>query len=184
MADTPVSLLQRLQKSPVPEDWSELLDLYTEPLFRYALSRWLSTEDARDLVQQVFVVLVERLPTFEYDPRRSFTAWLLTVARNKITDFHRQARRPLHLSLAPDDAPAEEDSWTEREFTEHVVRTAFARLQAEFDEKTVTGCRECWMLGRPVAEVAGELGLTANALQCRLMRARKRLSQQLLDLVE
>jgi RNA polymerase sigma factor (sigma-70 family) len=140
MADTPVSLLRRSQKSPGPEDWAELIDLYTEPLFRYALSRRLSTEDAREVVQQVFVVLVERLPGFDYDPVRSFTGWLLTIARNKIADFHRQASRA-HLPLSPEDVPVQGDDQGEREFTEYVVRTAFARLQAEFDEKTVAGCR-------------------------------------------
>ncbi len=185
MADTPVSLLERLRGNPAPDDWAEFVAIYSEPLFRYALSRRLPADDAQDLVQNIFAVLVEHLPRFDYDPGRSFTAWLMTIARNKANDFWKEkGRRPPHLPLDQHGPAVEDDSMAEREFAALAVHAAFARLQAEFDPRTVTACRECWLNGRPVAEVAVELELSANAVQLRLTRARKRLAALLRGMVE
>jgi hypothetical protein len=39
-----------------------------------------------DLVQDVFLVLVEKLPQFDYDPSKRFRGWLWTVIRNKLRE--------------------------------------------------------------------------------------------------
>jgi hypothetical protein len=39
----------------------------------------LRSAEAADLVQDVFAVLVQKLPDFTYDRKRSFRAWLRTV---------------------------------------------------------------------------------------------------------
>ena len=38
---------------------------------------------AAEVVQEVFLVLVERLPQFRYDPAKSFRGWLRTILVNK-----------------------------------------------------------------------------------------------------
>ena len=48
-----------------------------------------------DLVQDMFTLLVQELPKFEYDQDKSFRAWLWTIMRRKWLDHqrHRQAAR-------------------------------------------------------------------------------------------
>src|ERR1700724_2796222 len=100
MSQTPVSLLNELRQSPNEGAWQRFVKLYTPPLFRLG-GRWgLSLDDSADLVQDVFCILAVKLPTFEYDASRSFTAWLTTVARNKCRDRSRRQRGlPPHVPL-------------------------------------------------------------------------------------
>lgn len=53
----------------------------------------MSESAASDLVQDVFLVLVQKLPEFQYDSKGSFRAWLKTVTLNKWRQrFLREAR--------------------------------------------------------------------------------------------
>jgi len=56
----------------------------------------LQESDAADLVQDVFTLLVQKLPEFHYDRGRSFRNWLLTVMTNKWRDRIRR-REPAAL---------------------------------------------------------------------------------------
>lgn len=80
--DTPASLLERLRQ-PAPESaWTRFVQLYTPLLFFWARRLGLRDADAADLVQDVLVLLVRKLPEFSYDRNKSFRAWLRTVTLN------------------------------------------------------------------------------------------------------
>ena len=62
--------------------WEKFVDLYTPLLFAWARRLDLPSHESADLVQDIFAVLVEKLPSFAYDESRSFRAWLKTVLLN------------------------------------------------------------------------------------------------------
>src|SRR5690242_15425848 len=83
MHSTSGSLLERLRQPNEQEAWNRFADLYT-PLLYYWLRRLgLAENDAADLVQEVFVVLLAKLPTFEYQKDGTFRGWLRTLTINK-----------------------------------------------------------------------------------------------------
>ena len=98
MDSTPVSLLERLRRPAEQAAWERFVRLYTPLLCQWARRLGLRGADAADLVQDVFVVLVQKLPEFRYDPRRRFRGWLWTVTLNKWRERRRRApsggRRP------------------------------------------------------------------------------------------
>jgi RNA polymerase sigma-70 factor (ECF subfamily) len=49
----------------------------------------LQESDAADLVQEVFMTLVQKLPEFEYEADKNFRAWLRAVLVNKWRAAHR-----------------------------------------------------------------------------------------------
>ena len=55
------------------------------------------TEDAEDLVQETLVALHTRRDS--YDPHYPLTAWLYAIARYRLIDFLRRAKRRAHASL-------------------------------------------------------------------------------------
>src|SRR5438128_1096629 len=95
MAETPVSLLERLRSRPDPVSWRRLVDLYT-PLVRGWLRRQaVPHDDVEDLVQDVLSVLVRERPAFEHSGRPgAFRTWLRAVTVNRLRGYWR-ARRSL-----------------------------------------------------------------------------------------
>src|SRR5437764_916337 len=82
MDTTPSSLLEVLRRSPSEAHWGRFVEVYTPLLFAWANRLGLTGQDAADLVQDVFVVLVKQLPAFDYDAQKSFRAWLKTILLN------------------------------------------------------------------------------------------------------
>src|SRR5947209_3665891 len=139
--DTSPSLLERLRRPNENAAWTRFVDLYTPLLFAFARRLGLPETDAADLVQDVFLLLMQKLPEFAYDGRRSFRAWLWTVMRNKVAAARRgpQAR---HADLP--DLPAEdglERLW-EQEYRQRVVERALEIMQSEFQPTTWKACWE------------------------------------------
>lgn len=87
----------------------ETLQRYERPLIRYAHGYTGDLEDARDIVQDVFVKLSQNLATLDHE---RLAPWLFTVCRNRALDHHRKHQRivvmeteTLDLEAAADPAP-------------------------------------------------------------------------------
>ena len=66
MESTSATLLERLRTPHDAEAWGRFVDLYTPLLLHWGQKFGLATNDAADLVQDVFVLLLEKLPQFRY----------------------------------------------------------------------------------------------------------------------
>src|SRR4051794_39092846 len=66
MEQTSASLLERLRRPDEQAAWARFVELYTPLLFSWARRRGLQHQDADDLIQEVLVVLAQRLPEFVY----------------------------------------------------------------------------------------------------------------------
>ena len=186
MYTTSASLLERLgQPDPEPA-WARFVELYMPLLLYWARQAGLQPQDAADLVQEVFVVLVQKLPAFSYDQRRNFRGWLRTIALNKWRDFRRRGRvRAASGHGLPEvaDEHALEAFW-EAEHRQRLVARALEVMQAEFEPTTWKACWEFAVESRPAAAVAGELGISENAVYIAKCRVLRRLRQELDGLLE
>jgi RNA polymerase sigma-70 factor (ECF subfamily) len=188
MDTTDTSLLERLRVPVDQKAWSRFVDLYTPLIYCWAREAGMREQDAADLVQEVFVLLVQKMPEFAYDRRKNFRAWLRTVTLNKWRDrCRRRATRPhevVGLPL-PDQAEAEETGpFSEAEYRHHLVARALELMQAEFQPTTWKACWEFGVLGRPAAEVAAELRISENAVYLAKGRVLGRLRKELEGLLE
>jgi len=93
MHSTHVSLLERLRQPEAADAWERFVQLYTPLLLHWARKLGLPDHDAADLVQDVLLVLVRKLPEFQYQPGRTFRGWMRTVLINKWRDRPRHGRR-------------------------------------------------------------------------------------------
>jgi RNA polymerase sigma-70 factor (ECF subfamily) len=185
---TPASLLERLRGPHEPTAWARFVQLYTPLLYRWARRARLGPPDADDLVQDVFITLVQRLPEFRYDEHRSFRAWLRTVTLNKWRDRHKARmpapRDPQGGVLAAQAAPDPVEVLAEAEYRGELARRALELMQMDFQPATWKACWETVALGRPAAEVAAELGLTLSAVYSANCRVLGRLRQELAGLID
>src|SRR5215510_13014898 len=92
---TSASLLARLRQHTIDQAaWAEFVRRYG-PLLLGWCRRWgLQEVDAHDVTQTVLVKLVGTMRSFEYDPARSFRAYLRTLARYAWCDFLEACRKP------------------------------------------------------------------------------------------
>lgn len=188
MDKTPASLLQRLRQPNERQAWDRFVELYTPLIYFWACRMGLQAPDAADLAQEVFTLLLQKMPEFHYDPERSFRSWLRTVVINKWHDLQRRRASALRqggtaalsdLAVA-DPAVA---AW-EEEYRRHVVTRALELMQAEFEPKTWKACWEMTAQGRSAVEVAAELGITVAAAYAAKSRVLRRLRQEMQGLLD
>jgi RNA polymerase sigma-70 factor (ECF subfamily) len=188
MTRTPSSLLERLRQPFEPEAWERFVSLYTPLIYLWGQRAGLQEEDAADLVQEVFVTLLEVLPTFDYDRHRSFRGWLRTIALNKWRNGRKRWEERMVRSqggngIAAAGANELEALW-EAEYQRHLATRALSIMRADFQETTWKACWETVVAGRSVAEVAAELGLTVGAVSAARFRVLARLREELAGLLE
>lgn len=185
--DTPVSLLDRLRQPLAHAAWTRFAELYTPLIYSWARRAGLPAQDAADLVQDVFVTLLQKLPDFTYDHHKSFRAWLRTVTLNKWRDTcRRRAATPLAGNGALADVPGSDglDAFWDAEYHRHLVGRALKVMQAEFEPATWKACWECVACGKSAAEVGALLGISENAVYIARCRVLRRLRRELAGLMD
>jgi RNA polymerase sigma-70 factor, ECF subfamily len=187
MHTTSTSLLERLRVPTSEEAWTRFVKLYTPLLFFWARRMGVPDQDAADLVQDVLLVLLQTLPDFTYDPRKSFRAWLRAITINKWRETRRKrgARSPTGNGELDDlSAPADDDAFWEVEYQRHLVGRALQLMQADFQPLTWKACWEFVVSGRPAAEVAADLGVSLDVVYSAKSRVLRRLREELGQLME
>jgi RNA polymerase sigma-70 factor, ECF subfamily len=183
MHTTSVSLLEQLREPSAASGWERFVRLYTPLLLHWARRVGLQEQDAADLVQDVLIVLVQKMPEFQYQQGRSFRGWMRTVLLNKWRD------RPQRGAPAPLESQIEErldssDGLEEREYRLYVMGRALRLMAADFEPATWQACWETVVCSRSAAEVAKELGITVNAVYLAKSRVLSRLRRDLDGLLD
>ncbi len=188
MTTTPASLLERLRDPAKEADWDHFVRLYSPLLCCWARRLGLNGADVADLVQDVFTILVRKLPAFRYDPNKRFRAWLWTITVNKCREKRRgKAADTLQAGegdLARLAGPDSADAVDEAEYRQYLVRRALQLMQAKFQPATWRAFWECVAADRPAAEVAAELGLSVDAVYAAKSRVLRHLRRELDGLLE
>jgi RNA polymerase sigma-70 factor, ECF subfamily len=188
MEQTPASLLEQVRNPADQEAWKRFVRLYTPLLFHWARRICFQDQDAGDLVQDVFLVLIKEHPEFRYAPPKSFRAWLKTVLCNKWREHQRhRAALPVEVSGWPfSDRPEMEDTdgIFETEYRQQLVSRALQLVGEEIQPATWKAFREYFIAGRSAPEVAVEVQITTNAVyiaKCRVLRRLRRELDGLID---
>jgi RNA polymerase sigma-70 factor (ECF subfamily) len=187
MHTTPPTLLERLRQPGEQAAWERFVRLYTPLLCGMAGRLGLHGPDAMDLVQDVFAVLVKKLPDFRYDPDQRFRGWLWTVTLNKYRERLRRRApvTPADREALPEVAvPDPAEAVTEEEYRQYLTRRAMELMRSEFQPATWKAFWECVVHERPAALVARELGTSENAVYLAKGRVLRRLRRELEGLLD
>src|SRR5437588_294322 len=79
---TSTTLLGRIKYLDDDASWRDFDARYRKIIYGLAKKKGLMDHEAADAVQETFIEVSKRIEGFKYDPSRSFTAWLLKVARS------------------------------------------------------------------------------------------------------
>jgi RNA polymerase sigma-70 factor, ECF subfamily len=189
---TSLSLLERLKLAgPDGGDWQRLYEIYL-PLIRSWLLRIPCLgHEADDLSQEVLVVLVRELPSFQRRRDGSFRAWLRQITLNRIRAFQKPRRQwplagaDIDQLLAQLENPTSElaRQW-DIDHDRHVVQKLLALVQVDFEPATWEAFAGFAIDGRPAARVAEELGISESAVMQAKFRVVKRLREEAGDLMD
>ena len=165
-AETRLSLLVRLTRSGPSDEhaWREFVDYYAPVIYQWCVRRGLQDTDAQDVTQQVLLKLAVKLPSFQYDPSRSFRFWLRTLTYHAWADFlsEREGVASGHPSewAALATAEAREDLLRriEDEFDLELLEQAMAQVRGRVEPGTWEAFRLTALEGVPAAEAARRLG--------------------------
>lgn len=158
------------------ESIDEAIDRERPRLRNFIRSRVADREDAEDVLQDVFYELVEAYRMMK--PVEQVTAWLFTVARNRITDLFRRKNRealrnePATITEEGETLPLEEwlpspDAGPDAAYARGVL---LEELDAALDElpdeqREVFIAHE--LMGYSFKEIAAETGVGVNTLLSR-----------------
>jgi RNA polymerase sigma-70 factor (ECF subfamily) len=157
-------------------DVTALVETYSRLLFRVAHSVLRSQAEAEDVVQDVFVRVIERRQSLHaiHDMR----VWLVRIAWNLALDRRRRIR-PVQMdesfseSLAANTVPADE-KLSEAERMKVVLREMERLPKAERHVLLLSAVEEL-----DTAEMAKVVGRSESAVRALLFRARTRLRERL-----
>jgi RNA polymerase sigma-70 factor, ECF subfamily len=169
-----VSRVVARAKAGDSQAFDELYDRYAARVYRYALARLDEPADAEDLLQRVFLKVIEAMPRYE-ERGVPFAAWLFRIARNAVVDHGRQPQQTLTLEAAVGHADGAQgpDRLAELAADRAVVRAALDELTAE--QRDVVLYRFfAGLTPREIGQLMGKREGTVRALQFRALATLRR----------
>jgi len=150
-----------------------LVERYRAAFGRYAVGFVGDADAAADAMQEAFIRAYDALATCR-DPDR-FGAWFFRILQNQCRTARGRTRETEDLDAVQLASTERADGETERAELAALLDAALATLTAEQREAFVMKHVE----GRSYEEMAGLLGVGAEALKMRVHRARDALKEQL-----
>ena len=152
------------------ETWEEL---------RLNLKRFVRTKvDAdvsEDLVHDILLNVIQNEDKFKEADNP--TAWLYTVAKNKITDYYRKRPKINAVTKMQEIEEFNYESENVMQDFSECLRPLVERLEPKYREAMLRADFN----GAKQAEAAKKIGITLSAMKSRIQRARTRLKTELLN---
>ncbi len=194
MAETSATLLERLSDRSDSVAWRRLVDLYAPLINTWLRRHGVSPDDADDLAQEVLQVVVREISRFQHNGRvGAFRAWLRTITINCLRQSLRSRRLRPQATGSPDvtamldqlEDPASDLTrrW-DQEHDEHVLKRLLELIEPDFRPATWKAFRRQVVDGESAEKVAGELGLSVNAVLIAKSRALSHLRRDAQGLVD
>lgn len=185
--------LVRLYVSSQDENaFNELVNRYGDKVYRLAYRITSNPDDAEEILQEVFIILMEKLGTFREESR--FSTWLYRVASNASFMYLRNGSKINKKELSLDDYKPYNDygvltGVAEKDWSDRPDSTLLNREGTEIIEKAISELPEDYRIvfhmkdieGLTSKEISKILGLTLPAVKSRVLRARLFLRDRLSD---
>jgi RNA polymerase sigma-70 factor (ECF subfamily) len=190
---TSATLLGRLRQGATDQEaWGEFVRRYGRLIYQWC-RRWkLPEAEAEEVTQAVLVRLVEKLRAFDYDPQRSFRAYLKTLTHYAWCDFLEGRRRPdagsggsgVASALASLEARDDLAGRLQREFDQELLDLAMARVRLRVEPHTWDAFRLTALEGQSGAAAAAQLGMQVASLFAAKSKVQRMLRDEVRQLQE
>ena len=165
------------------EAFTELVNRYSDKVYRLAYRLTGNPDDAEEVLQEVFIILVEKLGTFRQEAR--FSTWLYRVAANASYMYLRGGKKDKQSKVSIDDYKPYNDHGVlegveDTDWSEIPDYQLLSQEGTQLIEKAINQLPEDYRIvfhmkdveGMTSKEIAKTLGLSLPAVKSRVLRAR------------
>lgn len=169
-----------------PNKW---IDLYSDYLFNYTITRVKDRETAQDLVQETFFAGLKSMKNFKGEA--SERTWLISILKRKIIDYYRKinsnkGKAEVRMNFSFDGE--NEGDWLEQRVADPFDKTAENNIENEELGLAIHNCisklptkqaeifKMKTLLGYDTETICNELNITASNLWVIIHRARTALA--------
>lgn len=160
---------KRMQKA----DFKAFYNKHFDRVYRFVFFRVRGNADvAQDLTSEVFMKALKHFA--KYDPARSETAWIMTIARNHVINHYRDSKAHIdieEIKFSLEGSDAREDE----EVNDDKRRLLDALNELQEEERQVVEMKH--LQGYRFKEIAEVLGKSAGACRIEAHRAMKKLKK-------
>ena len=158
------------------EQFDLLYEAYFPRVYRFALKRLRDQAEAEDVAQDVFIILLKALPS--YQAQSSLLVWIFGITRNTVNRRFRKPRPHLHsldssdsLEIAGPEAPPDERTEARRMLMrcDDIIENDLTPLQ-----RRIFHLKHLRQLS--IRSIAQALGKSEDAIKANLYRMRRVLS--------
>lgn len=166
-------------KNGCTQSFGTLYDRYVDLVYRYIYFRVGSHPLAEDLTSETFLRALRRIGDFTWQGR-DFGAWLVTIARNLVTDHFKSGRYRLEIPTGEIiDVPLDGSHIPENAVVTAIINDRVLRAVRELNPEQ----QECVVLrflhGLSLAETALIMGKKSGAIKALQFRAVRALARAL-----
>ena len=163
------------------QDFGILVDRYEGKLMRYAKRFLFSNDDAKDLVQDVFIKTYVNIRSF--DAEKKFSSWIYRIAHNEFVNEikKRQSRITIPIIFDSDAifphlvAKESVEGESERKETRRILEENLGKLGVKYREPLVLYYFEDMDYG----EISDILGIPVSTVGVRLRRGKEMLKKHM-----
>jgi RNA polymerase sigma-70 factor (ECF subfamily) len=186
-SETSVSLLGRLRCVPVDQAaWDDFVARYGLKILRWCRRWGLQDADAQDVAQDVLLKLHRRMATYEYDPSRSFRAWLKMVTHHAWRDLADDRRRAVtgtgdpRMAALLENREAGEDlaGDLQEEFRRELLEQAMARVKARVPSRAWDAFHLTAIEGLSGAVAAAQLRMAVAQIYLARSKVKRRIQEE------
>ena len=194
--DTSRSLLGRIVQGDSDDSWQIFVSIYHPFILRCIAARQVPARDRDDLCQETLTCVFKGVSGFQHNGRPgAFRTWLVTIVSQRVWNYFqdharndavaRAARE--HVASGYDSFRSELDHQWEQEHDRHVVERLLELVRPEFSPSSWQAFRRVVLDGQSASSVAGELGMSVNAVliaKSRIMRRLKEIGAGMVNVLD
>jgi RNA polymerase sigma factor (sigma-70 family) len=185
---TRMTLLAKLRDKHDDAAWADFAYYYRKYIYNIARRMQLDHDAAEEVVQIVMIQSWNKLPEFQYDPKKGrFRGWLCRVTGNAVKNYYRDNVNRF-VELDQDFAFSEDlitqpevERIAEEEWKEYLPKLAWKKVQEHFDDNV----KKVWEMsqkGKEVAEIAKTLGIAESSVYVYRKRVQDKLRAEIKQL--
>lgn len=170
-----------------PQLW---VDLYSDYLFNYTISRINDREIAKDLVQETFLAGLGALKNFKGEAHER--TWLISILKRKIIDYYRKinsSKGKAEVRIQFNNQEDNEGDWLETNIADPFDKTAEDNFENEelglaihdcmskLNKKQFDVFKMKTILGMETEDICNDLNITASNFWVLIHRARTAMAE-------